>query len=337
MTTRDDSLTLGQIVPGQVHTPHGQHQDKNPVVADDARAKIAALTSTAAEPLAPVQTPQPHTQPSSPALAHHQTHRTKHPAEKHAKPILSALGTFLLLLALFKAPVIFSQVGYIFSPPKADIPTPTAPVTQATNTVPTLMIPKINVSAPLIFESSTNDARIDKALESGVVHYGPTPAPGQPGNSVIVGHSSNDWWEAGGYKFVFVLLDKLVPGDTMTIDYQGTRYIYEVTVGKVVAANDLSVLSPTPTPSITLITCWPVGTNLKRWVIQAKQVSPKPTGVAQTPTTAPTSGNTLPGNAESFTEQIKDFWQVLGGVVTNEPTTVVPPSGEQSGSLPGGL
>jgi LPXTG-site transpeptidase (sortase) family protein len=37
----------------------------------------------------------------------------------------------------------------------------------------------------------------------------------------------------------------------------------------------VSVLEPTPEPTLTLITCYPIGTNLDRLIVRAKQIEPK--------------------------------------------------------------
>ncbi len=331
----NDTLHIKPVVPAQPFLGQGGYahrapvKDNNPAVADDARAKIAALEAAEQQEIAPAvltSTVKPGLEPVSPALTHHTQHKThRNKVDKRVKPILSALASFLFILALFKAPILYTQVQYLLSKPAVTEPIPTVPVTAATTTTPTITIPKINVSAPIIFEPSVQEARIQQALQNGVVHYGSTPTPGQPGNSVVVGHSSNDWWEPGGYKFVFVLLDKMVPGDTYSVDYNGTRYIYEITEAKVVEARDLSVLAPTPTPSMTIITCWPAGTALKRFVTHAKQISPKVAETTPTTNTATDlSAQTLPGSAPSFFEQVQAFWSSLAGVITNQPTQVTP-------------
>jgi sortase A len=227
-------------------------------------------------------------------------------------PIATAAGVFLLVLLLFKAPVIYSQINYNLHSHN----TPTAPaVAPASDVIPataTISIPKINVNAPVIYEPSVQEAAVQQALQSGVVHYGNTPAPGQPGNVAIFGHSSNDWWEPGNYKFVFVLLDKLSPGDRVTMDFQSKRYTYEVTGSKVVEPTDVGVLSPTATPTLTIITCTPPGTSLKRLVVTAKQIDPDPSQIKTTTTTAAataTGTTSLPSSSTGILGSLSQAWQ----------------------------
>lgn len=139
-----------------------------------------------------------------------------------------------------------------------------------------LQIPAINVDAPVQYEPSTVEWKIQLALRNGPDHYGATALPGQASNSVIIGHSSGQPWAPGKYKFVFTMLDKLKPGDKVFLDYKGTRYIYRVSGSKVIQPTNMSVLAPTHDPVLTLITCTPVGTSKNRLVVTAKQIYPNP-------------------------------------------------------------
>jgi LPXTG-site transpeptidase (sortase) family protein len=228
------------------------------------------------------------------------------------RPVIIGLATFVILYFVFQPQLLLSQLNYL-THPKA---TPT-PATQAAAVVspnPTISIPKISVNAPVVYATSNDENAILTDLESGVVHYADTALPGQPGNSVIFGHSSNNWWEPGNYKFVFVLLDKLVPGDTFTVDYNSHQYIYQVTSTTVVDPTDVAVLDQTSDPEMTLITCSPPGTSWKRLVVVAKQISPAATTVKPTVTTATPSGaGTLPSNSPNLNDDLSSWWQDLKG------------------------
>lgn len=255
-------------------------------------------------------------------------------------PLLTAAGVFIVVLLLFKAPVIINQIQFAF----AKKPVATAPAVAAAEVVPaenTISIPKINVKAPVNYEPSIQEAAIQKSLETGVVHYGNTALPGQNGNVAIFGHSSNDWWEPGDYKFVFVLLDKLAPGDQVTMDYNSQRYTYEVTGSRVVEPTEVSVLNPTSTPTLTIITCTPPGTSLKRLVVTAKQISPDPTQTrVAVATPAAGAAATLPNTSPSFMDQLAQAWKGIvsvfsGGSGNADPTATPDTSGSTtSGQLP---
>ncbi|MBW4061947.1 class D sortase [Candidatus Saccharibacteria bacterium] len=258
------------------------------------------------------------------------------------QPVLTAVGIFLLILIVFKSPVILSQISYAFhkTPATASIPASNA-AASIIPTDPSITIPKINVHAPVVYEPSTNETTFENALQNGVVHYGNTAVPGQNGNVAIFGHSSNDWWQPGNYKFVFVLLDKLAPGDQILIDYQGTRYTYEVTGSSVVDPTDVAVLNATPTPTLSLITCTPPGTSWKRLVVTAKQIDPNPNAAVSTPTTAAAGKASLPSGSSNLGSQAGNAWsslvnsfKSLFGMKPNPTTTPKSSTSNQPSSLP---
>lgn len=133
-----------------------------------------------------------------------------------------------------------------------------------------LVIPKIKVAAPIIFSQSRQEKDIQNDLKNGVAHYADTSMPGDPGNCFITGHSSNYTWRGGNYNTVFVFLDKLEKGDEIFIYYNREIYRYEVIESFLVKPEQVEVLKGNYEPILTLMTCWPVGTNLKRLIVRAK-------------------------------------------------------------------
>jgi len=144
-----------------------------------------------------------------------------------------------------------------------------------------IIIPRINQNVPVITisnEALVNrdwarlEQEIQEALQDGVVHYPGTSFPGEPGNIVITGHSSYFLWDPGRFKDVFALLHDVKIGDKIYIYYGQDQYIYEVYDTKVVMPTEVDVLMQDGGDKLTLITCTPVGTNLKRLVIFAKPI-----------------------------------------------------------------
>lgn len=133
-----------------------------------------------------------------------------------------------------------------------------------------LSIPKINVVAPVLLGVDAADKQnYDKALEKGVAQIG-TAFPGEgSGNIFIYGHSSAT--QKSPYQSIFATLNELIQGDEILINYQGKSYNYVVKKKKIVQKNDLSVLNPTKKETLTLMTCWPVGTNKERLVVSAER------------------------------------------------------------------
>ncbi len=152
-----------------------------------------------------------------------------------------------------------------------------------------LIIPRISQNIPIVRVSSENlikrdwnalEKQMQKALRDGVVHYPGTALPGQGGNTVITGHSSYFPWDPGRFKDVFALLHDVVVGDEIIIFYEQKKYIYKVSNIKVVLPKDIESLKPTSSEQLTLITCTPVGTNLKRLIITAFPVVEEQTPVS---------------------------------------------------------
>jgi sortase A len=167
-----------------------------------------------------------------------------------------------------------------------------------------IIIPKINLEVPVVYGLGTvEEQAIQDGLEDGVVHYATSPEPGEIGNTVIVGHSSNNILNSGKYKFAFVLLRRLEKDDTFFIHKDGIRYTYKIYDKKVVPPNDVSVLGPAEkTNSITLITCDPPGTSVNRLIIVAEQISPDPANNTEAVINVvePLETNELPSNAPSL-------------------------------------
>lgn len=166
-----------------------------------------------------------------------------------------------------------------------------------------VIIPKINVQIPTVFDSkSVNEEDVQSALERGVTHYPSTALPGQQGNTAFFGHSSNNIFNKGKYKFAFVLLHELIPGDIFYLTYNKQVYTYKVYDKRVVPPSEVSVLSNVPgKTTATLITCDPPGTSTNRLVVWGEQISPDPAGAtvptptssSETPTVLPSEGPTL--------------------------------------------
>jgi sortase A len=174
--------------------------------------------------------------------------------------------------------------------------------TKTTND-PKIIIPKINVEIPVVFEEkSIDETAVQTALERGVLHYSGTSQPGEKGNGAIFGHSSNNIFNKGKYKFAFVLLSKLEDGDVFYVQKSGTRYAYRVYKKSVVEPTDVSVLdTQDKIATFSLITCDPPGTSLRRLVVVGEQINPNPrSNVAKKDTVKPPAPDELPSNAPTL-------------------------------------
>jgi sortase A len=214
---------------------------------------------------------------------------------RHFIPIISAVAVVSIFVFIQYNQVITANVLAYVSPGSIDPqnivvdPTTDVAVTQD----PKLIIPKINVDVPVTYDVGTDNASQMAAMANGLAHFpvaGASSHPGEVGNTVLAGHSSNDLFDTGDYKFIFAQLDKLAVGDSVYANYKGKRYTYVVTKIQVVTPTDVSALVyPTTKPVLTLITCTPLGTALNRLLVTAEQVSPDPTEA----TTAPAGSGTV--------------------------------------------
>jgi sortase A len=238
---------------------------------------------------------------------------TKIRKSRHFLPIASGIIVVLVFAFLQYNSFIVSNVMAYVSPGNIDpqniIINPNADTTVGPD--PQLIIPKINVDVPVFYDIPNTYDSLMSAMAKGVAQFsipGASSHPGQVGNTVISGHSSNDLFDTGDYKFIFAQLDKLNIGDTIYANYHSVRYTYIVTRKQVVSPNDVSSLVyPTTKPILTLITCTPVGTALSRLLVTAEQVSPNPDNSAAAPTVSNISNSSvksIPGNSPSFLERL---------------------------------
>jgi LPXTG-site transpeptidase (sortase) family protein len=189
---------------------------------------------------------------------------------------------FLIFFVLINGAAFWQRLRYQAQAKPVVVVTPApqpAPIPQSQpvpDYSPEIQIPKIGTSAPIIMNVAP--AEIINQLKSGVVQYDQSALPGQIGNVVLVGHSSDFPWSNGHYKTIFSLLDKLAAGDNIVIPFHNQIFTYQVSEKKVVKPTDLSVLKKTDDPNLTLITCYPVGTTTNRLIIRAKLVGGTPTG-----------------------------------------------------------
>lgn len=230
---------------------------------------------------------------------------------RHFVPITAALIVVLIFAFLQYNRVIISNVMAYVSPGNIDpqniVIDPNTDIVVGPDAK--LIIPKINVDVPVIYGVGSDYDSQMAAMAKGVAHFsipGASSVPGQVGNTVLSGHSSNDLLDQGDYKFIFALLDKLSVGDTIYANYQSKRYTYTVTKKEVVRPNDVNkLIYKTDKPMLTLITCTPLGTALNRLLITAEQVSPDPVQATKAPVdTTTTEQATIPGNSPTFFERI---------------------------------
>ncbi len=207
----------------------------------------------------------------------------------------------VIFLALFLAIVIYAnwdavkdEMNFAVKSQNQGEPTPPAvqvvdPTTTSIEEPAHIIINKIGVDTPILWDTPI-ESTLD-ALNHGVAHLKGTARLGQVGNVFITGHSSDYSWKKNPYAAVFSLVPKLIIGDIITIRENGKAYTYKVAQTKVVSPKQVEVTQQTPTPMLTLMTCYPVGTTRDRFIVHATLVS-GPTDQASG--TSPAPNQSLP-------------------------------------------
>jgi sortase A len=127
-------------------------------------------------------------------------------------------------------------------------------------------VPRLGLSAAIA--EGDDDATLGKA----VGHLPDTPLPWQQtGNAAFAAHRDG----------LFRPLRDIQINDEVKVVTPRGEFLYRVKKTQVVNPEDVWVLAPTATPSVTLITCYPfsfVGHAPKRFIVQAERVVPELTG-----------------------------------------------------------
>lgn len=121
-----------------------------------------------------------------------------------------------------------------------------------------IAIPKLGVDAPVVEGTDW------EALKRGAGHVLGTANPGERGNLVISAH--NDIFGE-----LFRHLEELEPGDEFSVwDAKNVEHRYVIRTKRIVDPTEVSVMSDTPEPLATLITCHPYLIDSHRLIIQAE-------------------------------------------------------------------
>lgn len=183
----------------------------------------------------------------------------------------------LLLLLVTFGPVAKEEVKYSTKRAVRAISNNTVSVSREIEPVNldfSIVIPKIEASAPVFKNIDPyNPSEYLRILKSGVAHASGTPLPGEDGNIYIFAHSTDAFYNVGRYNAIFYLLGKLEKGDEVYLFYKQKKHTYRVDEVKVVSPYAVKYLGDLGLgKSLTLQTCYPPGTTLKRLVVIAKEV-----------------------------------------------------------------
>jgi sortase A len=131
----------------------------------------------------------------------------------------------------------------------------------------TIAIPKLGITSALVHTNNTD-------LKKSLIQYSGTAMPGDLGNTVIFGHSVlPQFFNPQNYLTIFSTLYLLHLGDNIQVTADGATYTYKIVDMYEVQPDDLTPLAQTYDSSyLTLITCTPSGTFLRRLIVKAQIV-----------------------------------------------------------------
>lgn len=193
--------------------------------------------------------------------------------------ILVSLG--LIILILNYSQIVWLEVGYAwknsFAPKVVQSNAETAPVPPPVpaDSAFTIIIPKLDIKTKVIPQVNPYDPeQYRQALSQGVAHAQGTALPDQDGNVFIFAHSTASIVDVNRYNAVFYLLNKLEAEDDVYLFFQNQIYHYEVVEKKIISPKEIKYLKNyRPEQTVTLMTCWPAGTTLKRLLIIGRLLS----------------------------------------------------------------
>ena len=178
----------------------------------------------------------------------------------------------LLLVGLIYSPVIREEANYRLTAVKSSFQKnkEIIPIDKEFG----LIIPKIDVNVKVFPNvDATKPQEYLPILAKGVAQAKGSLLPGQEGNVFIFAHSTDTPLNASRYNAVFYLINKLEKDDEIFVYYQQQKYIYKVVEKKIVAPEKLTnYLKILKGETLTLQTCYPPGTTLKRLIVTARLV-----------------------------------------------------------------
>jgi len=181
---------------------------------------------------------------------------------------LMLVGSSLLIILFTYLPVLKHEAEYQI---RQIAQTPTTQEITPVSREFGIVIPKLSINSSVIKNVDPANSKIyQTALTQGVAHAQGSSLPGEKGNIFIFAHSSVNFLEALKYNSIFYLLPKLDINDPVMLYYRGNQFKYLVTEKKIINPDNMNLVTDKSSNTLVLMTCYPPGTNLKRYIIIAK-------------------------------------------------------------------
>ncbi len=119
----------------------------------------------------------------------------------------------------------------------------------------------------------------DKTLRRAIGHIPSTALPGQPGNVALAAHRDT----------FFRGLQNVKLDDPIQLVTTNGTFDYVVEELRIVEPTETEVLAPGPSPTLTLVTCYPfdfIGSAPQRYIVRAREVA-QPAAVRPVPSVDP--------------------------------------------------
>lgn len=159
--------------------------------------------------------------------------------------------------------------------------TPANPIPTPVSADFAIVIPRINVNAPIFDVDGSDQSEYLPTILTGIGHYihknlpqvvVDGAYPGEPGNIFLFGHSQIPGGDRSHFRGIFNDLGDLGEGDLVVVYFKNQEYRYLVTKTELIDRANLKYLEKTPVETLTLMTCWPLGLDIKRYIVQAQRV-----------------------------------------------------------------
>lgn len=141
-----------------------------------------------------------------------------------------------------------------------------------------IFIPKISAKSDIIENISPyNKEEYSKVIDQNKIAHSKTsslPGKGKNKMTFLFAHSTQQDLSMVRKNSIFYLLDELINGDVVYVNYMGEFYKYRVYDKKVVSDKEIEYLKfKDPEREILILqTCWPIGTNWKRLLVFVERI-----------------------------------------------------------------
>ncbi len=182
---------------------------------------------------------------------------------------------FLFFFLLFLLAINWSQISWIFDWQiikriSEEVVLPQKELgEEALDEANRLLIPSLDVEAPLRTPESSDHDVLLAELDKGVVLYPGLAKPGEKGRAVVLGHSAPPGYPDIKFDRVFSHLGDLSEGDRIKVYYNERLFVYIAAGVQTMTIDEFDRYLSEPLEEeyvLIISTCYPPGQDWQRWV-----------------------------------------------------------------------